>query len=461
MVRLGFSPLGYWGRVVSETVGRTVPRVDAHRLLLRLSLALATVGGFGSGLAIMAAQFWPAALAGPWLAVGQAHGQVQTLGFVALFIFGVALQLFPAFLLVPMRGAGQVGAGGSLLALGLVCRFVASWLAVSPGHTVLLWLAAGLELAGVVVVLLALARLARGSVQRRAAWLAYPAFGFASLAAALVLNLALTPSLAAAPLLARPLDEALVHLELWGFAVPICLGVSMKIFPRFLILRPPHERAFWPVLAVYGLGVYAVTAGWLATVEPALLPLGAGLRAAGAVLQVGALAGLVGALRLFEPAARASGKPLVTNPTRRWFRLAYAALLLAAGLGAWFAVVAAVQASDPTGPEQTAVRHALAQGFLLPLIVGMAIRILPGYSAIMPRHPRVVEVLLDTLLVGAALRVAGELARGEVWAAPVAALGGALGTAGFLVFAATLWRNVEPLKVRDTLRASRCPRRVV
>src|SRR5205823_4577719 len=66
----------------------------------------------------------------------------------------------------------------------------------------------------------------------------------------------------------------------------------------------------------------------------------------------------------------------------------------------------------PAATGLSAARHALAQGFLLPVIVVMAARILPGYSGYMLRRPRLLALLIWTLLAGAALRFVAELLGG-------------------------------------------------
>jgi hypothetical protein len=71
----------------------------------------------------------------------------------------------------------------------------------------------------------------------------------------------------------------------------------------------------------------------------------------------------------------------------------------------------------------------------------MAARILPGYSGYMLHRPRLLAAMVWTLLLGAALRFAGEFfgGYGPGWGA-LAALGGTLGAASFVVFAFGLWR---------------------
>jgi len=97
--------------------------------------------------------------------------------------------------------------------------------------------------------------------------------------------------------------------------------------------------------------------------------------------------------------------------------------------------------TPPSLTELSAARHALSQGFLLPLIVLMAARILPGYSGQMMRRPTELSAMMWMLLIGAAVRFVAELFGGYAvgWGALVA-LGGTLGVAAFIVFAVGLWR---------------------
>src|SRR2546429_10000478 len=62
--------------------------------LARASLVLGTVAGFGLGLLLMLPVAFRVPLELPWLPLAQVHGQVQVLGFTALFIFAVGTVLF-------------------------------------------------------------------------------------------------------------------------------------------------------------------------------------------------------------------------------------------------------------------------------------------------------------------------------------------------------------------------------
>ena len=96
-----------------------------YRLLIRTSLALALVAGFSIGLYLVLGFAFGLPLTPGTPALMQAHGQVQSLGFIALFILAVGVQLFPRFHANRLDRPGQVSLGGLLLALGVALRVIA------------------------------------------------------------------------------------------------------------------------------------------------------------------------------------------------------------------------------------------------------------------------------------------------------------------------------------------------
>ena len=60
-------------------------------------------------------------------------------------------------------------------------------------------------------------------------------------------------------------DEALIHLELAGFATCLVLSVGSRVFGRFLLLRTLSKLETWvPRLALgWGVGLAVVAGGWL------------------------------------------------------------------------------------------------------------------------------------------------------------------------------------------------------
>ena len=416
--------------------------------LLRASLAIGLTAGFGYGLVVLLALAlrWP--LGAAWLPLAQAHGQAQIVGFVGLFVMAVGTVLFPRFLASPLRRPRLAAAGGLVLAVAVGLRGLAQPLEPSVIRSAILVLSGGLGPLGFALFALDLFGSMRRSVQPWDAWRLYAGAGLVAFALALGLNAAATaPLVGGSTFVPFALDEALVHLQLWGFVVPVTLAVGLKIFTRFLLLRPPAAGAFVPLLGAYLAGVGLVTTGWLMVeLSPGLVGAAAPVRALGSLLEAGSLLGFVLALRLYRAPTRPAGTPHVIDPTRLWVRLAYGWLLLAAVLGAGFAVREALGGAGANFTEASAVRHALTMGYLLPLMAAMAGRLLPIYSADVLRHRRLLPTIVWLLFGGAALRVGGQLLGGyEPWVAPLVAAGGTLGTAGVVILAVGLWSSTNRL----------------
>ncbi|HEX5414730.1 MAG TPA: hypothetical protein VFZ25_03630 [Chloroflexota bacterium] len=431
--------------ITAGSTKRTTP--SPSPTILRLSVALSALAGFGVGLTLLTSIAIGSAGDLPFQALAQAHGQVQTLGFIGLFIVGTAAVLLPGFLAAPLRRQRFLLVGGWLVALGLLARISSQPLDLGLPRSGLLGLSAIGETLGFGLCLYGLADLPRRSLQPSGLWRRLLIVGVAFLALGLALNLVAVGTLVAGhALVPAALDAALVEAELWGFAGFLVFGISRKLLPHLLQLQISDDRRIRLGAVSYGSGVTLAIAA--ALVDPlsrsAAIPLlafgAAGLKLLGVVL-------VLDGLRIFRGPARASGLPTISGPVRRWVRTAFGWLLLAAFLGALYALPTLLNGMGITVGgffEAGAVRHAMGQGFLLTLLTALGARMLPGYSAWAIRHPRVAEVIFGLVTAGATLRVAGEigLAQGIVGSASVAALGGGLGTAGFLTFACLLFVTV-------------------
>jgi hypothetical protein len=415
--------------------------------LMRAALLLALLPGLGVGLLLVCVYGFRLPLLFPWPQLAQGHGQVQLLGFTLLFVMAVGLQLLPRFLAAPIRRPGRVGAGGALVALAVVLRLVAQPLDVGPARTAALVVAAAALPAGTLLALAEFASLRRRSVQPTrgpaAAWQAFVAVAVLALAAALLLHTAALLRLAGgAALVPTGLDEALIHLELAGFATSMVLGVGSRILGRMLLLRGhPALGDRLPLLAAaYGCGLAVAGAGWALDA--------AWLRPAGYAAELAVVSVWLWLVGLYGRPRRPSSTPRVTDPTRRWLRGAFAFLLLGAALRLGLAGREVLVGTAAAGTELSAARHAAAQGFLLVVMVVMAARMMPVYAADVAGRRGFLEAAVDLLLVGALLRVGAELVGGYAGpAGPLTALGGIASVAGFGVFAAGLWASLARLPV--------------
>ena len=420
------------------------------QILLRLSLILGIFAGFSLGVILLLAQETGRAGLLPWTALTQIHGQIQVVGFAGLFILGTAAQLLPGFLSSSLKNRSRIVAGGVLVAVGLVLRAIFQVSEPTAWRTAGLALSALGELAGVALCLWEYAQLARRSIQPRDTWQKIVVAGFGFLLLSLVLNgIAVANLIAGMQVVPWNLDAAIVQLELWGFVVCMVFGVSRKILPRFLLLSAPNDRGIGVGIVIYAVGVVLVATGWLSSGLSGAQRMGNDFQLAGAAFQLAGVVAVVWYLRLLGRATRPSGAPAVTEPFRRWVTIAFGWLLVASTLPSIWAVRAALGGMEPSFFEITAERHALAQGFLLSIIVAYGARILPGYSAWAIRHPRLIELTFACVSIGALLRVLGELGTGAglPYVPTLAEAGGILGTIGFLLFAI-------PLLIVDPLPAS-------
>jgi hypothetical protein len=421
---------------------------EPYPLLLRVSLALALVGGFGLGLVLLFSFVLRMPLPLSVGALIQAHGQVQTLGFVTLFIVAVATRLVPRFHGADLQHGSLVSLGGLLLACGIVLRAVGQPLPASALRSGMLVLGGLLTLAGVLLAVVAFGRTVRqGTSPRQGEPLFLPLTMATSLIGFLLLNVIASFGLAAGGItVPAALDEAIIHLQLWGFASTMVLAIGRHTWPSVLLLQPSRAGATNLGLALWAVGSLGTPVAWLAFAEnPGLRALLASSQLAGALLYAYAL-------RLYESPRRTSLLPLVTDPGRGWVRAAFAFLLAGAAINVAVALTAGLGSAGPVA-ELSAARHAVAQGFLLPVIVFMAARILPGYSQRMMEHPERLAGLMAALLLGALLRAGGELVGGyaEGWGL-IIALGAILTALAFVAFAVELLQITGRAALREGSR---------
>jgi len=418
---------------------------DPYALLLRASLLLALIGGFGLGLTLMLSFVLRVPVGADVGALIQGHGQVQALGFMVLTIVAVGSRLLPRFHRTHLERGALVSTGGIAVAVGVALRALGQPLPLSTPRSIAMVLSGLLPFFGIILAVYAFGvavRQGRSPGDREPIIL--PLTMATSLIASQVLLVVASFGLAGgAVTVPSGLDEAIIHLELWGFAATMILAIARHTWPNMLLLRAARSNLIRPALLLWAVGSLGTPLTWLLASDAIVI------RALGALAQLAGAALYALALRLFDPPARASTLPHITEPPRLWLRVAFAFLIAAAATNG-FAALSGEAGSSTTLLALSAARHALAQGFLLPVIVFMASRILPGFSPLMMGRPLLLAALMWSLFVSAALRAGAEIIGGyaEGWDVLVA-LGGTIATVVFLVFAALLWHTTG----RHTARA--------
>ena len=356
---------------------------------MRLAVGLALSAGFGFGGFLFAAGALGLPIGAWWAATAQAHGHIQLFGWVGLPVCGIGWHFLPR-----LRGAPHADPHRAMLALGLLALgqlgrvlaqpALAAGIATAATWRLMLLGSGALELAGATIVLAAVARLPRQGPALamregfRAIWpLVLTAFSFCWLVLALNLAGLVELGLSGATLVAAPLDRATIDLTLYGFLLPMAVAMSARLSPLYFRTPPVDPRALRAGLALTGTGL-ALRLGGDSGHHVTVAGFGRLLQAGGLVLFVLAL----GIFARRRPSPRAVRR-LATDPAHLHTLTAYAWFLLGTALVGWqgLALLAPGLPAPPDGE-----RHAFGAGYLTLLILGIGVRLLPGFARRPLRH---------------------------------------------------------------------------
>src|SRR5215217_2432819 len=200
-----------------------------------IGAALAVAVGAGFILAVLlplaAALGWE--WGSRWRALVQVHGHLQLVGWLGLFIAGMAFRLAPRFSGRPLRAAALTTPTLALLLAGLLGRAIAQPWLDQPALRALLPLSALLELSGALLFAGMLTATLAPTLGRVA-----PAPLFVVGASGLVLQALLgalwLPALTAdRPFIPADRSAVLLSVQFFGFVLPFILGVSLRALPTF------------------------------------------------------------------------------------------------------------------------------------------------------------------------------------------------------------------------------------
>lgn len=312
-----------------------------------------------------------------WTQHLRSHSHMQVFGFVVLFTMGIALLVVPR-----LTGAGAPR--GALAAAPLVAVATGTLAAVAGFPKA----ATVLETIGTIAFLFAVRRSASAPSDKPSP----------------VTQVHRMFALAGGLWLVGATAAANLDLVLWGFASLYIMAVGLLIHPRILGLPTPALGGLKVALVAWNLGL---------ALQVARVP------GASVLLLVGGLA-YVASLRPFG-----SGRGNCEAPPwlRFFIRLSYAWLL-------------ATLAWNVLAPQHAApLRHALASGFILTMMMGMAYRIVPNFCKCRLAWATAPWVTLVLLGLGTLLRVGAQ----ALAVKPVLAAGGLLQFSAVLVFGLTLW----------------------
>lgn len=358
-----------------------------------LALVLAAPLGTALGLSALAAA--RGFIAAAWtLRTFTLHGQLQVYGFLGLFTMGVAMMMWPKVL-------GTRLVGGNLAVLSLIA--MVAGIAFST-----VWPASGALLETISAALFALVLMST----RRSSRAHSPLTREQSL-----YLLSGTLWLIVSPGLSLRSSTLGLETALWGFLGLYVAGLGLRLHPGMLGIkgsRPPYTL---PALVCWNLGVGArwLLPGWTSAI---LLVLGVSL--------------FLTSLGPFRTSTiPAGGMPWL----RLYVRLAYT----------WLAIATLLTAGNEVGVHglSSASRHAFATGFVLTMVAGMGLRMLPAFEGRRLRGAPGPWMVLLCLTLGGALRIGGLLLV-KVGAQSLGATLQTLGIAGFVVLLLSSTRIALP-----------------
>lgn len=353
------------------------------------------------------------------------HAQLQLLGFFLMLIWGFLVHGLPGMLGADPQKTRVVTGWMLALAAGLGLQWAAAFFGWGGGAGLagMLVTAAAVLGGSAVLVLAAL----RGTHDWKE--LPFPI---------LVVALAVPP--VALALYQWGSTGAGSWLLVRGSIVPIVVAMGFRLFSAMVRLPYPRERAF----------TAAILAWTVATLLGAIpLP---GTEIPVALLSLGAVAGLIYSLGIWEPRRRIAidrGQPAADFSVVAHVRISFAFWLLGMTVNAALALglldAAAYYWND-------VARHAMTVGFALLLVMGFTQRIFPTFLRGKQASAGWMNVNLVLVTLGVLLRT------GEAFlpaAANVVSVSAALTYAGILSYAAHLLRGMLVAgPPRGTLRAT-------
>jgi len=381
------------------------PQAEQSFYFLPIATAvfLALLAGLPLGIVAALGVAHDIGVASRWTQLVQAHGHLQVVAWVGLFILGIAYHVLPRFKGVPLWPERLVLPSFFLLLAGVVLRTVSQPWADAAGPAGLLAASAVLELAGA----LAFATVVAGTLgrARREAFDAFLLAAVGWLVAAAVANLVSVAEVVSAGtnFIPRDRDEPLLALQLYGFLTLFIFGVSLRVLPAFLSLQPTRTRLLAPVLVLFNAGLALRVVSQWGTAYGDWTP-GAVLRAAPAYLLAAGVVAFALSLNVYLPSQRSEA----ADPERAYARLiraAYVWLAFVAGLEVWLATRDLVGGDQASFLETSALRHALALGFITQMIFGVAYRALPVFAGKRLHSQRLVDVTFLLINVAAVTRV--------------------------------------------------------
>jgi len=372
----------------SKAVASAREQFDSENLYKRFvfgALFVALTAGFGLGVVNLTR----IALAQSYYEISgvlkQVHGHAQVFGWVGLFIMGVAFHAVPRMKMQSLRPGRAAKTGFWLMFSGVLMRAVAQpFGATTVGRFAVL--GSGLmELCAVGLFVWLLVRVILGSEQEHEFHEKYIWASVGWFAVLAAWNLWIVTQMFLSRSVGIPaLQDALwIHAAFFGFIANMIFGFSLRVLPHFLGLRQakvfPANTAFWLWNTAIFLRYPVERLAWAAS-----------------TLEAVAIVLFVWALGIFARRRTKIDIKGVDNQFAWFIKVGYA----------WLLVVAVIPFHADVFRLSASARHTMAVGFITPLILGVAYRVLPIFNGVNLWSTRLMRASFWALTGGSTLAFA-------------------------------------------------------
>jgi hypothetical protein len=305
----------------------------------------------------------------------QAHAHAMIFGWVGLFVMGFAYQSFPRFKYVTLWRPDLANLTLYLMLIGIVSRAGAEMLQPMPVGVGLGILAAGTELAAILIFITIIMKTARQSVEPRNPyekfifgalfWFFVQAifsdlFFFAKVTAVTEQQLVMRIAL---------LDGPLRDIQLFGFAALIIAGVSQRFVPTVYGLGKPRRDRQTLIFYLINGALLLDVASYVLFFSTGKTYFAAGLELSYFLMVAWAVL-LIRQLRVFAPTSQ-------PDRSLKFIRAAYTWLVFAMAMLPFLILYGVLMHQGFSHTFMGSHRHAYTVGFISMMIMGVASRVVP------------------------------------------------------------------------------------
>lgn len=429
-----------------------------YKLFIKAALVFTLTGGTLWGVIALTWIAVTTSYSAPYYALTQAHGHMQTLGWVGLFIMGVAYYVIPKFKMSKLRDTALAYLSFILMTTGIAMRGIVQPLAFIKAFSYLNVLSGALELIAVGCFGYLMIRTTAESKERHEFFEKYL---FASIAYFfilmlwnffIVIDMFATNSI----VIGQPYNSIFLHLLLVGFVGMMILGVSMRVLPHFMGLKEPNARLSNISFYLFNIGIILNVVGYL--IEGYLLS--THLLFLSYLLEFHGALFFVIALKIFAKPRTILNIQGVDNAYMWFIKLSYF----------WFFVSVVMIFLGSYYQLKTfneiphfyigAYRHAFTVGFITTIMMGVAYRVLPVFNGTSLYSNKIMRISFLLILFGNIARVVFQLGTG-FFGKPAFLL---MGTSGYFEFTAlalfsyNIWKTLnycEPATISTAAYATK------